>query len=259
MGLYREGVRCHGIARPQIKRIDAISMILLAKKAARRLREASVGVPIRQFSRQFVYIDRGKVAQPAGWRPACSRSGSPGLDSMGRSGLNGGSSTARLLLLGLLLGAQLSAGAARAEEPIVKLVAEVRDDSLMVGGQRVPRLVPAKVLHEGQEVFYTVRILNPGATPLRDVEVVQRIPQNTTYVPRSASGPGAEISLSTDGGVTFGREGQLTVSEPGMQPPKLATPTRPAKDQDYTHIRWRLRNPLAPGAVALARFRARFN
>jgi hypothetical protein len=28
--------------------------------------------------------------------------------------------------------------------------------------------------------------------------------------------------------------------------------------QDYTHIRWHLRNALAPGAVALARFRAVF-
>jgi len=159
--------------------------------------------------------------------------------------------TLQLVLLGLLLGAQLAEGTARAEAPKVKLVAEVRDDSLLVGGQHVARLVPAKVLHEGQEVYYTVRILNPGTTPLRNVEVVQRIPQNTTYVPRSASGPGAEVSLSADGGVTFGREGQLTVKE--------STQTRPATEQDYTHIRWRLRNPLAPGDVALARFRARFH
>lgn len=200
---------------PRIDRIDAISMILLIYAATWRPRGTSAGRSVRQFFRQFVYI--------------------------------GG----RGVLLGLLLGVQLSAGAARAEEPEVKLVAEVRDDSLMVGGQRVARLVPATVLHEGQEVFYTVRILNPGTTPLRDVEVVQRIPQNTTYVPRSASGPGAEISLSADGGATFGSEGQLTVKE--------STQTRLATERDYTHIRWRLRNSLAPGAVALARFRARFH
>jgi len=215
-------------------------MILLIYAATWRPRAASAGRPIRQFFRQFVYIGEG--------RSACSAV----------------PITVRWLLLGLLLSVQLSAGAARAEEPEVKLVAEVRDDSLMVGGQRVARLVPATVLHEDQEVFYTVRILNPGTTPLRDVEVVQRIPQNTTYVPRSASGPGAEISLSADGGATFGSEGQLTVAESGSQPKFLAgadhrASTRPATERDYTHIRWRLRNSLAPGAVALARFRARFH
>ena len=34
--------------------------------------------------------------------------------------------------------------------------------------------------------------------------------------------------------------------------------TQLAPVAQYTHIRWQLRNPLAPGATALARFRATF-
>lgn len=228
---------------------------------------------IRQIFRRFVYRDRQFQAGSLGFCCAVLLS----------------------LLWGMLVSATAHAQTNRVDDRVgteaapdradsnqtddsvqISLVAEVRDDSLVVGGQRVARLVPAAVLHEGQEVFYTVRILNPGSAPARDVEVVQRVPQNTIYVPRSASGPGAEVSFSADGGVTFGREGQLTVTDPtslaSPMPRASATPgasnqsvvaqrralSRPATPEDYTHIRWRLRNPLAPGAVALARFRAKF-
>lgn len=154
---------------------------------------------------------------------------------------------------------------ARAADSIeTTLVAEVRDEA-NVAGRRIARLAPAKALHEGQVIFYTVRILNRGSEPARDVVVVQRVPENTHYVPNSAGGPGVEITFSADGGQTFARDGQLIVVEPSLP---LADPadgtvrqslTRPATADDYTHIRWRLRNPLAPGAVALARFRAVFN
>lgn len=164
----------------------------------------------------------------------------------------------------MLLAAALFGPAARAAEPVeTTLIAEVREES-SVAGRRVARLVPATVLHEGQVVFYTVQILNRNPEAVRDVVVVQRVPENTQYVPNSAGGPGAEITFSADGGETFAREGQLVVVEPSLplaEPAGTAVPqplTRPATPEDYTHIRWRLRNPLAPGAVALARFRAIF-
>lgn len=133
----------------------------------------------------------------------------------------------------------------------VQLIAEVRMESGASSGNPVRYFVPATVLEQGREVFYTVRIRNPGAEPARSVVVVQRVPQNTSYVARSAAGPGAEIALSADGGQTFVAEDELIYTDPSG----LA---RPATAQDCTHIRWRLRNPIAPGAVALARFRATF-
>jgi uncharacterized repeat protein (TIGR01451 family) len=122
--------------------------------------------------------------------------------------------------------------------------------------------VPAQGLRQGQEIFYTVRIRNASMSAAQNVEVTQRIPQNTSYVPASAGGPGAQISFSADGGSTFGKEGELIIVDQSgallQQSPERATLTRPATARDYTHLRWRLRNALAPGAVALARFRAVF-
>ena len=165
-----------------------------------------------------------------------------------------------LLLIALIAGPQQ----ARATDGLeISLVAEVRQEVEVSPGRRIARLVPAQVLHQGQEIFYTVRIRNAAATAAQNVEVVQRIPQNTHYVPKSAAGPGARISVSADGGLTFGEEGQVIVTDQSALalmhvPADKSALTRPATASDYTHLRWRLRNPLAPGAVALARFRAVF-
>lgn len=140
-----------------------------------------------------------------------------------------------------------------AQQPLAMettLVAEVRVEPPAPDSSG-PRFMPARVLKEGQELFYTLRIRNPSTEFARGVVVVQEIPKNTTYVPQSAAGPGAVITFSTDGGQSYAQEGQLRVTD-------TAGVSRPAQPQDYTNIRWQLRNPLAPGAVALARFRAIF-
>jgi uncharacterized repeat protein (TIGR01451 family) len=131
------------------------------------------------------------------------------------------------------------------------LIAEVQKIFNSSDGRRVQRLVPAVVINQGQVVFYTVQVRNPTAAPVRDVVVVQRIPANTTYVRGTAAGPSADIMFSVDGGQSFWGEKELVVS-------KSALEARKAEPQDYTHIRWQLRNALAPGAVALARFQAVF-
>jgi uncharacterized repeat protein (TIGR01451 family) len=121
-----------------------------------------------------------------------------------------------------------------------ELIAEVRENVSTTPGREVYRFVPARMLEQGQVVYYTLRITNQTSVPLRNVAVVQPVPANTTYLADSASGPGADVTFSGDGGRTFSPAGSL------------------AQAPHYTHIRWQLRNPLAPGATALARFRATF-
>ena len=141
--------------------------------------------------------------------------------------------------------------AARAREAVelrTQLIAEVRE---CPGTADRPsfRLVPARRLAQGQVVYYTVRITNPTPVFANKVQVSQKIPANTRYVPGSAAAPGADVEFSIDGGQTFASPAQL----------KSADGVTRAPPERYTHIRWSLRNPLAPGATALARFRATFN
>jgi uncharacterized repeat protein (TIGR01451 family) len=135
------------------------------------------------------------------------------------------------------------------------LIAEVRHDGdphrTDPQGREMPHFVPATLLSQGETVYYTVRIRNPSTAFIPDVTVVQKIPANTSYIAGSAAGPGARITYSIDGGQTFASAARLRVDVAGTR--------RAAAPQQYTHIRWQLRNPLAPGTVALARFRAVFH
>jgi uncharacterized repeat protein (TIGR01451 family) len=154
-----------------------------------------------------------------------------------------------LILMAVLMTTFATVGhPAEAVDLHTQLVAEVRE-SLGPRERPVFRMVPAKRLAQGQEVHYTVRITNPTPVFANTVTVSQMIPANTTYVPGSATGPGADIEFSIDGGVTFAAAEDL----------KLEGRSSRAPPERYTHIRWHMRNPLAPGAVALARFRATFN
>jgi uncharacterized repeat protein (TIGR01451 family) len=159
------------------------------------------------------------------------------------------------LILAIMTTLATPALASEAVELRTQLIAEVREtldthqgralDTHQ--GRPVHRMVPANRLSQGQVVYYTVRITNPTPVFANNVVVSQKVPANTTYVKDSAVGPGADVEFSLDGGVTFARPEDLKLDDGTRAPPER-----------YTHIRWRLRNPLAPGAVALARFRAVF-
>ena len=132
-------------------------------------------------------------------------------------------------------------------KPVVMLRAELR--MAQNGGSNTFQYVPATVIKEGQEIDYTVRIVNPDTVAMPAAIVIQPLPTNTHYVAGSASGAGADIQFSVDGGQTFAKPGSLR---------SPASPERVANTTEYTHIRWQLRYPLAPKAVVLARFRAVF-
>jgi uncharacterized repeat protein (TIGR01451 family) len=111
------------------------------------------------------------------------------------------------------------------------------------------RFVAAERIGAGDEVYYTIRVSNPGRAPVREVFVTKRLPYGMLYARGSAVGPAAEVQFSVDGGETFAPASKLEVAPPGQV-------RRRAGPADYTHVRWRLTYPLAAGATALLRFRA---
>ena len=133
----------------------------------------------------------------------------------------------------------------------VETHSEVLESSVLADGTEIRKWVPATAIKEGQMVYFTVSIRNSGERAAHDVVVTKAVPANTRYVADSAAAPGAMLAFSTDGGVTFAAARSLVVRDDrGV--------LRPAPPESYTHIRWQLRYPLAPGAIAYARFRAVF-
>jgi uncharacterized repeat protein (TIGR01451 family) len=129
----------------------------------------------------------------------------------------------------------------------------IRAETLSIegrSGQQQRSWRPAGRLDVDQQVFYTVRVHNPGSQPVVDVVVTKRLPFGVRYAVGSAVGPDCAVQVSTDGGATF-KSADVTAATPSAAAPVGAA--------DYTHLRWLLRRPLAPGATALLRFRAVFN
>jgi uncharacterized repeat protein (TIGR01451 family) len=110
-------------------------------------------------------------------------------------------------------------------------------------------LVPADRVVPGDEVFYTLAIRNTGSTGLPAPTVDFQIPEHIRYLANSATGAGAEVSYSVDGGHKFDQPENLKI---------VATTgdVRLATAADYTHIRWQLKHVLKSKSMALARFRA---
>jgi uncharacterized repeat protein (TIGR01451 family) len=101
----------------------------------------------------------------------------------------------------------------------------------------------------GDEVIYTLEVRNTGAAPVRSPTVTYPVPAHMVFIADSATGPGAEVSYSVDGGVTFHEPEDLRVrAEDGRMRRAIAS--------DYTHIQWKLRNSLKANSVAFTRFRA---
>ncbi|HEX6571777.1 MAG TPA: hypothetical protein VF055_07110 [Steroidobacteraceae bacterium] len=115
------------------------------------------------------------------------------------------------------------------------------------------RWVPAQRLNAGDELHYTVRVRNPGEAPVSDVVVTKRLPFGVRYHPGSATGPACKVQFSVDGGVTFAAPAPSRTAGTRKNA-RNASPTH-----EYTHVRWVLEKPLAPGATALLRFRAVFS
>jgi uncharacterized repeat protein (TIGR01451 family) len=138
---------------------------------------------------------------------------------------------------------------ALAAPPALKVtqVAETEKTVVAPDGSKQTMLVPAELVPPGGEVVYTVKFENVGTQPATDVVVTNPVPEHTRFVANSAGGPGTEVTFSVDGGKTFATPDRLNVRGPEGE--------RAATADDYTHLRFRLLNPLPPGQVAYARFR----
>lgn len=130
----------------------------------------------------------------------------------------------------------------------LKTVAETEQEVVNEKGERVRRLMPAARVTPGTEVVWTVTASNLCSQPVGNVLIDNPMPEHMRYVADSALGAGAEISYSLDGRY-YGSPDTLRVRDGDGR-------ERLARADEYTHIRWSFRNAIAPGQLAIARFRA---
>ena len=129
-------------------------------------------------------------------------------------------------------------------------VAEVEMTETNAKGEKVVKrkeAAMAKVV-PGDLVIFTTRYVNTGKQPADNMTIMNPVPDHMTHLDKSAEGKGARIDFSVDGGKTYGAPNKLMVTD-GQGG------VRPALARDYTHIRWVLTAPLAPGGTGSVSFR----
>jgi uncharacterized repeat protein (TIGR01451 family) len=132
----------------------------------------------------------------------------------------------------------------------LKTTAQVEKEVVNDKGEKTKVLVDAGKVVPGTEVVWTVTANNVCKQASDGVTINNAVPEHMTLVPNSAIGPGSDITFSVDG-KQFAPAGQLTVTENGA--------ARPARAEEFKHIRWQLKASLQPGASAFGRFRAVLN
>ena len=150
---------------------------------------------------------------------------------------------------GLLMG-NLSIARAQTVELATKAEREIE---VIEKGARVKKLAPPQKMVPGDELIYTVAYTNKTAKPAEKVMVTNPVPKHTRYKDGSAAGDNADITFSVDGGKTFATPDKLTVVIKDKAGKDTA---RSAAGADYTHIRWVLKQNVAPGQSGTVRFRA---
>jgi len=110
---------------------------------------------------------------------------------------------------------------------------------------------PADTVSPGSRVVYTVAYTNTDAEARSDLVFTMPVPDELTYIEGSAELTGTAVTVSTDGGESFGPRGAAMIERDGT--------VQRAGPEDITHIRWNIAGPVASGASDKVAFKAVLN
>ena len=150
----------------------------------------------------------------------------------------------------IALAALFFAPQAWAQKKHIDLDAKVEREIEVVDekGQKTIKREQAVTVMPGEVVVYTITARNVGEEPATNVVITDPIPEHMDYT-GSVTGERTRITFSVDGGKTYDVATALMVPDGEGE--------KPAKPEDYTHIRWRFNDALEPGSARSVEFRAR--
>jgi uncharacterized repeat protein (TIGR01451 family) len=158
--------------------------------------------------------------------------------------------TVMSMVLVLLL--PMTAAAQKKGSIELRSVSEVEVTTTNAKGEKEVKRVEAaaaKVI-PGDVVIFTTQYVNIDTKPAEHIVITNPVPEHVVYVENSAEGQGMKIEFSVDQGKRYAAPDKLTKTD-------AKGVSRRASAGDYTHIRWTLGKPLAPGDKGSVSFRAR--
>lgn len=132
-------------------------------------------------------------------------------------------------------------------------VAEVERISLDTNGQEVVALkaVAGEKVVPGDVIRYTLTFNNNGTEAATNLQAVNPVPAEIEFL--EANEDWAEVSV--DGGTVWGQLANMTVNETAAETSEITT--RAAQGRDVTHVRWTVRDAIAPGGKMSVSYRGR--
>ena len=137
----------------------------------------------------------------------------------------------------VVAGLLLTASAVWAKAQITISIAATKEITVTTNGVKSTKLVPTQTTAPGEVLHYTLTYANKGDETAKDAVIDNPIPKGVTYIANSATGAGSEITFSTDNGKSYAQPVKLTyeLNKGGKAVKRTATP------EDYTHIRWTIK------------------
>jgi uncharacterized repeat protein (TIGR01451 family) len=111
-------------------------------------------------------------------------------------------------------------------------------------GHGVVERVPVEASRPGDVIVYTIAYRNLAKTAIADASIVDPVPAGTVYVLASAEGADAQVTCSVDGGRSF----QAPPVMARVKAPDGTEKSMPVPAERYTHVKWVVTKPVAPGA-----------
>jgi len=120
------------------------------------------------------------------------------------------------------------------------------------GKETVVRVVASEAtVVPGYTVLFATEYRNIGDRAVDDGAVINNpVPEQMTYIEKSAYGDDTKIQFSVDGGKSYDEPTKLFVKGNDGK-------MRKALPEDYTHIRWVLQKSLLPGSAGSVGYKAK--
>jgi uncharacterized repeat protein (TIGR01451 family) len=154
--------------------------------------------------------------------------------------------------LSVIVLAALPAGLALAQDAgCIELKTTAQTERTVIGADGKPhtQLAPATTVVPGTEVIWTITATNVCDKPAGNVAIDSPVPEHMSYVADSAAAAAVTVSYSIDG-KRYGSPAAIVVREADGT-------TRSARADEYRHVRYAMRAPLAPGESLSASHRTR--
>ena len=134
----------------------------------------------------------------------------------------------------------------------LKSIAEVEITETNAKGEKeVKRVDTAKAkVVPGDIVIFSTYYTNISGKPAENVLITNPVPEHMLYMDRSAEGKGTTIEFSVNGGKSYSTPDRLIVTDASGK-------SRKAVASDYTHSKWTIIKPVAPGGKGDVSFKAK--